>query len=746
MLNFIHLVFIKIIDLCAWRENYVYKLKSGEIIAIYNDVTEQKLAELELIDAKVKAEEANIEKSQFLANMSHEIRTPMNAIIGLSEILLDRDLKAKDKEFVNKIYVSSKMLLGIINDILDYSKIEAKKLVLEYKEIRLEKILGHLKIIFAQNVASKNLELYLYLKNDTPAVIISDELRLTQVLTNLLSNAIKFTHVGTILLKIYLVKKIEDTKAIIHFEIVDSGIGMTNEQVNKLFKPFTQADSSTTRKYGGTGLGLVISQKIVEEMGGTIKVQSQKNVGSTFSFDLEFDVKSWQSEIYNNIDVNYKVLIVDDQELSREILREILEGFGCICHEAVGAKDAINKIKNSEYDFILMDWNMPEINGKDAIKEIKRELKSKTPTIIMVSAYSKFEINLNDIEIDGFIQKPITSSTLFDTIANLKNGFVKKVNNKIEHNFPILKDVNILLVEDNEINQEVVIEMLSQIGVDVTVANNGKEAIDIFLGNQDKFAIILMDLQMPIMSGYDATKIIRANNIDIPIIALSAAVMVEDKEKVINAGMNEHLSKPIDRDKLYKTIYKYCKPNDNSVIDINFTKDMGIRDEVLDKLLIKFLHQLNSDFVNIIEIVEKNSELAKSQIHTLKGLSGNLGANELFEVCKNIDTKFKNHESISKTDIKNLKIAMDNLKVELSSRVVKSKNIEHVSLSNDEFKKIFDKVKKDLKDFNLLDLNEKKLLLSHLQNFLNSEELETLTNAIDDFNYESALKIMNKIK
>ena len=750
-------VFVNVID-----DNF---FTTNNFVSTFEDITK----ELEIENSLTKA---NNSKNQFLANMSHEMRTPMNAIIGLSELMLDTKMDEKQYDYISKINRSSKLLLGIISDVLDFSKIEKGNFDLEIKPFKLENIFSQLKIIFSHIENDKHLEIYFYNQNINPKIILCDELRLLQVLTNLMSNAIKFTQKGNITLKIELLEKISQHRAKIRFSVTDSGIGMNKQEIDNLFVPFEQADNSITRKYSGTGLGLTISQRTIESMGGKIEVTSQENIGSKFSFDLEFEVLEWNKECLIN-DKKFKILVVDDQEISRIILKDMLESFGYIFFEAKDGVEAISMIKeadisNEPFDFVLMDFNMPRLNGKDAIKQIyelhkKNIIKNTIPSILMVSAYSKEEIGLEDILIDNFISKPITNSTLFDALANIKKGIARKSNDiESSKDCPNLFGIKVLLVEDNEINQEVASMFLKKANIEVDIANNGLEAVNMHKENQNKYDLILMDLQMPILSGYDATRKIRELDKDIPIVALTAAAMIEDKEKVLSCGMNDHLGKPINSHDLYNTIIKYTKKisdktpisstilknSEDIVLDWDFLERTLSSKNLINKLLLKFLEQLNKDFGNIVQKVKNNEENADKMIHGLKGVSGNLGATSLFSICEKIDKKYKNNSAISLLEIEALENEITKVKFELNflNEVQKNEDIEIKNLLNkEEFKELLNSVKSDLQTGSIISKNSLKIFYLNLKTLLNSDDISKLKESIDDFEYNLALEILEKL-
>ena len=777
-----------------------------ELIAEGRDISNMKRLEKELREAKDKAEVATNAKDDFLANMSHEVRTPMNGIIAASELLSNEDISDKAKHYLQIINTSAYSLLEIINDILDVSKIEAGKLDLEIRDFKIGDILDKLINMFFSRTSKKIIELLVDVDPEISRAVRGDELRLYQILINLVSNSVKFTEKGGIIL--VGVKGIEngslesDHEKLLFF-VKDTGIGIAPENIEKIFEPFSQADASTTRNYGGTGLGLCICKQLVKMMGGEIWVESELGKGSTFSFTVIFHKQPGKTErelIPPYYLQGLNVLVVDDCKDSRSIMKKMLEPFGFKVETVSSAQAALERLKEDEtrenpIGLVMMDWLMPELDGLEASSIIRNDLKLNVP-IIMMTAFGNDTQMLyaEKMGINGFLTKPICQSTLFDAIMDAfgkKKAKGPKIKNQITTRASIhkkrLKGFRILVVEDNITNQEIAQAILEEAELIIKIVNNGKEAVAAVRGSQ--FDALLMDIQMPVMDGYEATREIRKypEFKNLPIIAMTAHAMKGDEEKCLKAGMNGYISKPVSQDKLFAALWRELKNRKKSDIADQEKLDLGrskteLSDKKSDKNILeegqeilppglpginikKALNELKLDpavFKRILagflrnnhDIMEKIKDAFKEKemdrllrlAHNIKGSSANIGAMDLYKAAKNLEDASRDEKpgKIISELIDKVEAALNQV---LESLKILDENPENISFKKTDvdiakLKPILIKLGNALKSADPEKIDKQ---IKIIKDQIYTPEVTDLETHINNYDYDEALELLDKM-
>ena len=756
-----------------------------EMYGVIQDITERK-------NVEQKLQEAAQTKTDFLANMSHEIRTPMNAVIGMSYLMMKTDLTPRQLNYIKKISQSSEHLLGIINDILDFSKIDSGKLTIEATDFVIDNVLNNVTNLIGEKASDKDVELIFDISPDIPRHLVGDPLRLGQILINYANNAVKFTETGEIVISVSVEEQNEEY-ALMRFSVKDTGIGLTPEQQNLLFQSFQQADTSTSRKYGGTGLGLAISKQLAQLMGGDVGVESEVGKGSTFWFTARLQLVTEDMKArHATIDLRgFKALVVDDNPMARRVLAEHLGYMSFIVTQAQSGKEAVELVQQGDkdgkaFDIVFIDWKMPEMNGLETARAIHLLEMQSFPKLVMVTAYGRDDVSEHaaKVGVESILTKPVNPSVLLDTVMRVFKGESLKLDNEKQSrislidNLVSIKGAKILLTEDNEINQEVAIGLLESGDFEVDIANNGQEALDLIATRN--YDLVLMDMQMPVMDGVTASIEIRKNPEfdNLPIIAMTANARLEDKEKCLQAGMQDHISKPIDPEELFRALLKWIKPNDEVIdfkaqkLEIGETKtenkpavDLGnilSIDEldvesglqrVLDnkvlylKMLRKYITAQSQVAAEIRAALESSDkETAERVAHTIKGLSANIGAMLLQEKAGEIETLIRKD---APRDVIDEKLAafeqaqgalIEKMQTALPSEVAAiSQNID-MSKAPEVIKDLMSLLEDDnSKAGNVLEDN-----LDLLRFVLGTKTFSKIDNAIKQFDLDEALEFLKE--
>ncbi|MDR7267582.1 PAS domain S-box-containing protein [Pelomonas saccharophila] len=674
------------------------------VVQMLVDVTERHRAEVDLVRARLAAEAASQAKSDFLANMSHEIRTPMSGALGMLNLLLRTELTPRQLDYASKARTAAQALLAVINDVLDFSKVEAGKMELDPHRFELSDFMRELAVILSANVGNKDIEVLFRLDPRLPSALVGDATRLRQVLLNLAGNALKFTERGEVVLGLTLLGQ-EGDRARLRFEVSDTGIGIAADKLEHIFVGFSQAEQSTSRRYGGTGLGLAISRRLVALMGGELRVDSRVGEGSRFHFELAMDAAPADSDAADVAQRGLKVLIVDDNPMAREVLQGIGESLGWDCDLAASGEQALALVHEAAergerpydpqgwaapspppegvqasrggpskpYQLILMDWRMPGLDGWETSRRIRDSHESDAPVIIMVTAHGRellAERSEQDIQgLGGYLVKPVTASMLHDAVAEATQGVPAPLP-RAGAGEPRLAGMRLLIVEDNGFNQQVAQELLEGEGAIVTLAGGGVEGAHLAQVAEPGFDAVLMDLQMPDIDGFEATQRILKRRPDALIIAMTANAMESDRQACLAAGMRDHVAKPVDLEQLVACLRRHvgliaARPAPPLAPAPLLEKEaalhrLGGRQALYERLVKSFAQDAPVELEALKRHLQQQASADATRVlHTLRGLAGAVGATALAAVAGRQELALREGADMSAVDLAALQGLLD---------------------------------------------------------------------------------------
>ncbi len=738
-------------------------------LGIAKDITPLKITQAELYRAKIQAEQANKAKSEFLANMSHEIRTPLNAVLGIAFLLGNTSLDISQKQYVKMISGAGRSLLLILNDILDFSKIEAGRMDISQVEFNLDEILDELASIMSVNAADKDLDLLISVQSDVPRILMGDGMRLQQILINLTGNAIKFTQEGHVSLQIAL-ETVSPEIINIRFTVLDTGIGMSQQQQDRLFQPFSQADNSMTRKYGGTGLGLAISKRLVELMGGSIGVKSQLDSGSEFWFCLPFcPIHDATASPVKYPLKALQVLLLEDNQVLMESMTLAIESLGWGVTQAFTVAEAKTKLDATEYDLLLFGWPLQQENSLQLLEQ--GDGWNKTIPIALTRLHQKENLYLDPLsaKLSATLVQPMTGSCVYNAVLEARSQHAGSPDELIQQLVPktftanALANVSVLLVEDNEINQMVACRILEQEGASVEVVNNGQEAIT-RMQQPNVFSIILMDVQMPVMDGYTATRILRQElGIQIPILAMTAGVMHSEQEQCRQSGMNDIIAKPVDVIQMLSCIKRHLKLElidpllattalqtaEQALNLMPLRQTFGDDDSLIAQLLMQFQSETRQFHEQLDHyLADQDLTAAARLVHTLKGHAGTFGSARLANQARQVELAIREKRSAELVMLlPELFESLDELHNAIAFWLARQegKNDHIAPLNEHEFNEQMLTLENLLQENNIAALDQFDALRVSLAQRCELAQLNTLIAAIEALNFQLAAQLLHQL-